>query len=215
MRMRKKPNLVPRMERCEAVLIKEPTEMKGKWLEKTPGYNGVYLEIGCGKGKFTAETAATIPDKLMVAVERVPDAMVIGMERVTDGGIENVRFIDFDASKLCDIFEDGEVSRIYLNFSDPWPSRRHEKRRLTAEGFLNIYKKIMAPGAEIHFKTDNQGLFEFSVKEFERCGFDLSEVTRDLHANGPVGLMTDYEKKFYEQGMKINRCVAKVKAEKE
>ena len=213
--MRKKPNLGPRMERCEAVLIKEPVEMKGKWLENTPGYNEVYLEIGCGKGKFTAETAQTIPEKLMVAVERVPDAMVIGMERVTDGGIENVRFIDFDASKLCDIFADGEVSRIYLNFSDPWPSRRHEKRRLTAEGFLNIYKKIMAPGAEIHFKTDNQGLFEFSVKEFERCGFTLSEVTRDLHANGPVGIMTDYEKKFYEQGMKINRCVAAVKAEKE
>lgn len=213
--MRKKPNLGPRMERCEAVLIKEPVEMKGKWLERNIGYNEVYLEIGCGKGKFTAETAVTIPDKLMVAVERVPDAMVIGMERVTDAEIKNVRFIDFDASRLCDIFENGEVSRIYLNFSDPWPSRRHEKRRLTAEGFLNIYKKIMSPGAEIHFKTDNQGLFEFSVKEFERCGFVLSEVTRDLHENGPVGIMTDYEKKFYEQGMKINRCVARIRVEKE
>ena len=210
MRMRKKPNLVPRMERCEAVQVKNPKELKGSWLSENSGFNGLYLEIGCGKGRFTADTAATIPDKLLVAIERVPDAMVIGMERVTDAGLKNVRFIDADASELCEIFENGEVSRIYINFCDPWVKKRHAKRRLTSEGFLNIYRQILAPDAEIHFKTDNNGLFEFSLEEFARCGYELSEVTRDLHANGPVGIMTDYEKKFFEQGMKINRCIAKL-----
>lgn len=213
MRMRKKPNLIPRMERCETVQVRNPKEYKGKWLGENSGFDGLYLEIGCGKGRFTADTAVTIPDKLLVAVERVPDAMVIGMERVTGAGIENVRFIDADAAELCEIFADGEVSRIYINFCDPWVKKRHAKRRLTSEGFLNIYRQILAPNAEIHFKTDNVGLFEFSLEEFERCGYILSEVTRDLHANGPVGIMTDYEKKFFEQGMKINRCVAKLPAE--
>jgi len=206
--MRKKPNLIPRMDRCAAVQIKDPKGFKGKWLSENRGYSGLYLEIGCGKGRFTADTAVTIPDKLLVAIERVPDAMVVGMERVTDAGIENVRFIDADAAELREIFADSEVSRIYINFCDPWVKKRHAKRRLTSGGFLDIYRHILAPNGEIHFKTDNTGLFDFSLEEFARSGYVVSEVTRDLHINGPVGIMTDYEKKFYEQGIRINRCVA-------
>ena len=210
MRMRKKPNLVPRIERCGAVFISEPEPYRGVWLKSFPEYRDVYLEIGCGKGRFTAETAVSMPDTLLVAVERVADAMIIGMERAVREEISNVRFIKADASNLTELFGDGELGRIYINFCDPWPGNRHGKRRLTAEGFLDIYKRLLCPGGEIHFKTDNVPLFEFSLSSFRSAGFELFDVTRNLHQNGPVGVMTDYEQKFYSQNIAINRCVARL-----
>lgn len=207
MRMRKKPNLIPRMERCARVQVKDPAEYKGRWLEGTP-YKNIYLEIGCGKGRFTAETAKTLPDTLYIAVEKVPDAMVVAMERVCADKLENVRFIDMDANKLCDIFAPGEVSRIYINFCDPWPSNRHAQRRLTAPGFLEIYEKLLPSGGEIHFKTDNLPLFNFSLTSFKNRAWETREVTNDLHKDAITGIMTDYEEKFHNQGIHINRCVA-------
>ena len=205
--MRKKPNLIPRMERCAQVLIKNPEEYIGRW-GSIINSEKVFLELGCGKGKFTAETALTIPDALLVAVERVPDAMIIGMERAVNEGIENVRFIDMDVAKIMDVFSENEVDRIYINFCDPWPKKRNAKRRLTSPLFLQLYKKVLKPDGEIHFKTDNLPLFDYSLETFASCGFELSQVTNDLHKDGICGIMTDYEKKFYEQGLKINRCVA-------
>ena len=207
MRMRKKPNLIPRMERCAHVQVKDPIEKRGHWLDGTP-YKNIYLEIGCGKGRFTAETAKTLPDTLYVAVEKVPDAMVVAMERVCAEEIQNVRFIDMDAEKLTEVFAPGEVSRIYINFCDPWPTNRHAKRRLTAPGFLDIYRQILSPDGEIHFKTDNLPLFNFSLKSFKECLWETREVTNDLHRDGICGIMTDYEAKFHSQGVPINRCVA-------
>jgi tRNA (guanine-N7-)-methyltransferase len=215
MRMRKKPNLIPRMERCADTQIKEPELLWGKWGTTFPEYSCLYLELGCGKGKFTAETAGTMPDTLFVAVERVPDAMVVGMERVKAQNLNNVRFLDRDAANLPAIFQKGEVARIYINFCDPWPTKKHAKRRLTSEGFLNIYRGILKDGGEIHFKTDNLPLFEYSLEQFQTHDFALSEVTRNLHVNGPVGIMTDYEEKFYRQGIAINRCVATLLPKKE
>jgi len=208
MRMRKKPNLVPRMEACERVWVREPTEYRGKWLESFGGKK-LYLEIGCGKGRFTAQTAEKESDNLLVAVERVPEAMVVAMERCCAQNLENVRFIRADAALLKDDFDDGEIDRIFINFCDPWPSKRHAKRRLTSPLFLAIYHDILAEGGEIHFKTDNAPLFEYSLEQFEACGFSLSEITRDLHENGEVGVMTDYEAKFVAEGVPICRCVAK------
>ena len=208
MRMRKKPNLIPRMERCGRVQIKEPEALRGRWLAELGPWRELHLELGCGKGKFTVETAAQNPDILLAAVEKVPDAMVVGMERACAMELQNVRFIDRDVLKLPEIFAPGEVSRIYLNFSDPWPRNRDRDRRLTAPGFLELYRRVLRPGGEIHFKTDNVPLFDFSLRSFEKCGWTLSQVTRDLHENGPCGVMTDYESKFYEQGVHINRCVA-------
>ena len=205
--MRKKPNLIPRMERCAAVLERQPEALKGRWRDGLP-YGSLYLEIGCGKGRFTAETAAALPGVLYVAVERVPDAMVVAMERVCAAELSNVRFIDADARRLTELFAPGEADRIYINFCDPWPSRRHAKRRLTSPDFLRLYEQVLPPGGEVHFKTDNRPLFEYSLECFERRGWDLREVTGDLHAGGPVGVMTDYEEKFYRQGIPINRCVA-------
>ena len=208
MRMRKRHNLDARMERCAALLIPEPQALRGAWLESFAGYERVYLELGCGKGRFTAETAATMPDTLYLALERVPDAMILAMERVQAAELKNVRFIDIDAARLPELFAPGEIARLYINFCDPWPKSRDAKLRLTAPGFLRLYADALGEGGEIHFKTDNTPLFDWSVEQFTAEGWALSELTHDLHAGGPVGVMTDYEAKFYAEGMPINRLVA-------
>ena len=209
MRIRKKPNLIPRMARCAHVQIEEPTALKGEWLKCNPDYKELWLELGCGKGRFTADTAEQNPEALLVAVEKVADVMIIGMERAADRGLENVRFIDTDVLALPVIFGQDEVDRIFLNFSDPWPKSRDAKHRLTSPGFLEIYESVLKPEGEIHLKTDNRPLFEYSVETLEKEGWMISELNMDLHANGVVGVMTDYEAKFYEQGVKINRLIAK------
>ena len=208
MRMRKKPNLVPRMERAAAVLVSEPETLRGKWREAFPGYTALQLELGCGKGRFTADTAAAQPETLLVALEKVPDAMVMAMERAVERGLHNVRFIDRDAALLPELFAPGEVERIYLNFCDPWPKSRDAKHRLTAPGFLRLYADALPVGGELHFKTDNLPLFEWSLEQFKAEGWALCEVTNDLHENGVCGVMTDYEAKFHARGVKINRLVA-------
>ena len=208
MRMRKKKNLLPRMEACGALLVADPRALRGRWRELLPDARELRVELGCGKGRFTAETAAAEPDVLLIAVEKVPDAMVVAMERARDAGLHNVFFVDGDAACLPDFFAPGEVDRIYINFCDPWPKSNQKKRLLTHGNFLQLYRRVLPMGGEIHFKSDNDKLFEWSLEEIPQFGFRLSQVTRDLHANGPVGVMTDYEAKFYQQGVTINRCVA-------
>lgn len=207
MRMRKKKNLVPRMERCAENWVKDPEEHKGKWRALMPEAKELRLELGCGRGRFTCQTAQQNPDVLFVAVERVPDAMVTAMERARDAGLTNVFFIDGDAARLADFFEPNEVDLIYINFCDPWPPTKHAKRRLTHANMLKGYRAVLQDGGQIHFKTDNHDLFEFSLFQFPKAGYELSEVTRNLHENGICGIMTDYEEKFYQLGTPINRCV--------
>ena len=214
-RMRKKPNLLPRMERCASVLETAPEQHRGRWLDDMSRLTGrerpfseLHIELGCGKGRFTAGMAEENPDVLFVAIEKVPDAMVVAMERVCASELDNVRFLDRDAAQLGEFFAPGEVSRIYINFPDPWPKKKQFKRRLTAPSFQKLCAAALAPGGEIWFKTDNAPLFEWSVEQLAAGGWELREVTRDLHENGPVGVMTDYEAKFHAQGVKINRLVA-------
>ena len=208
MRMRKKPNLVPRLERAGAVMVSEPEALRSRWLEVFPGYDELHLELGCGKGRFTADTAEREKTALLAAVERVPDAMVVGMERVVDRGIKNVRFLDRDVITLPELFAPGEVSRIYINFCDPWPKSRDAKHRLTAPDFLRMYADILRIGGQIHFKTDNLPLFDWSLGVLESEGWLVENVTRDLHRDGVCGVMTDYEAKFHASGVKINRLTA-------
>ena len=208
MRMRRKKNLIPRMERCAAFQVREPETMRGRWRTLYPEAKEVWIEIGCGKGTFTAETARRNPNILLIAVERVADAMVMAMEKAAALELNNVFFICADAAKLGEIFAPGEADRIFLNFSDPWPSKRHCRRRLTYAGFLLSYREVLRDGGQIHFKTDNRPLFDFSLTQFPAAGYRLSEVTNDLHADGVQGVMTDYEAKFHAEGVPINRCVA-------
>lgn len=208
MRMRKKKNLGPRMERCAAWQVSDPYAMAGRWRELYPQGQELWVEIGCGKGTFTVETARQNPQALLIAVERVPDALVMAMEKARALELKNVFFLCVDAQRLGEIFAPGEADRLFLNFCDPWPSKRHCKRRLTCAGFLQSYRAFLRDGGEIHFKTDNRPLFDFSLTQFPAAGYALSEVTNDLHANGTQGIMTDYEAKFSAQGVPINRCVA-------
>ena len=206
MRMRKKHNLVPRMEACDRVWIRQPADYKGRWRELMPQARELRLEIGCGKGKFTVETAKAEPDILLIALEKVPDAMVMAMEYAMRENLNNVFFIDADAAILPDLFAEGELDLIYLNFCDPWPRNKTAKLRLTYRTFLEKYKTVLRDGGQLHFKTDNRPLFDFSLEEFARCGLEPREVTYDLHHDGIVGIMTGYEEKFHQLGTPICRC---------
>ncbi len=208
MRMRKKPNLLPRMERCAALLAENPESLQGSWKSLLPHCRALYVELGCGKGRFTMETAAAAPDVLLVAMEKVPDAMVVAMERCRDAGLENVRFMDRDVRCCGEIFAPGEVERLFINFCDPWPKSRDAKHRLTAPGFLRRYAQLLPLGGAVHFKTDNAPLFDWSLEQFRSEGWQLQAVTDDLHAKGPVGVMTDYEAKFHAMGIPIHRLEA-------
>lgn len=208
MRMRKRHNLDSRMENCAGLLVSEPESVKGNWKNSFIPAREVHLELGCGKGRFTVDTASAMPDVMLAAIEKVPDAMIIAMERTRDRGLENVRFIDGDAAKLKEMFADGEIHRIYINFCDPWPKSRDAKFRLTAPAFLRIYCDLLPVGGQIHFKTDNTPLFQWSIEQFNAELWQLSEVTNDLHAERTDIPRTDYEAKFVESGLKINRLVA-------
>ena len=206
MRMRRKSKLDSRIERCEHFLIAKPEELCGHWLEEF-SYDELHIELGCGKGRFTIESAKSEPDVLLVGLEKISNVLVIALEHAEREGTQNTRFINRLADDLSSFFSESEVSRIYINFCDPWPANRHAKRRLTGERFLELYKHVLQPGGQVQFKTDDLPLFEFSQKEFDRCGFTLSEVSHNLHEHEPVGIMTDYEAKFHEQGMPIYRFV--------
>lgn len=205
--MRKKPNLDKRLARCEKIIPKEAERLSGAWKE-IYGYQKLCLEIGCGKGSFITETAKCNKDILFVGIEREPGALVMAAEKALEQGIENVVFLDADAEKLCEVFSQGEVDGIYLNFSDPWPRRKQAKRRLTHSGFLSLYDKVLCEEGFIFFKTDNRKLFEFSLNSMSEYGLLLRNISLDLKESGIDNIMTEYETRFTEMGMSIYRVEA-------
>ncbi len=212
MRMRKKKNGQARRLLCADITVSNPHYYKGKWKQCFASGKDLFLEIGCGKGMFITELALSNPDKFYIALEVVPDVITLAMEKAKSKKVENVVFICFDANNICDIFEDGELDGIYLNFSDPWPKKRHAKRRLTYISFLEKYKKIICDGGKICFKTDNRPLFDFSLEQFYLAEIPLSQVTTDLHTSmwEQVNIHTEYEDNFSAKGFKINRLVGTV-----
>ncbi len=206
MRMRKMRNLEPRMEKCAGYHITDPSALKGNWRSLLPGCTALWVEVGCGKGKFTAETAAANPGVLLIAVERCREAMVVAMEKAKGMGLNNVFYIDMDVANIEDVFAPREIDRLFINFPDPWPRKKNAKRRLTHRSFLDKYCRVVREGGEFHFKTDNAPLFEYSLEEFAACGLAVKNLTRDLHANGVVGILTGYEEKFHALGTPIHRC---------
>ncbi len=184
----------------------------GKWKDIFENDNPIRVEIGMGKGKFLLTLAEANPNINYVGIEMYDSVLVRATEKL-DGREEplrNIRFLRMDAANICSMFASGEVEKIYLNFSDPWPKDRHAKRRLTSENFLNKYDKILAAEGQIEFKTDNKDLFEFSLAQLEPAGWKLVAVTRDLH-NDPVmnagNIMTEYEEKFSRQGNPIYKII--------
>lgn len=192
------------MEACSEYIL-QPSEL-ASLREGKP----LYLEIGCGKGRFILENARRNQEVFFVGMERVFDVALLAAEKVRDAELSNVRLVVGNAATVSELFPEGGVDRIYLNFSDPWPKDRHAKRRLTYRSFLEEYKKILKPDGEIFFKTDNRPLFDFSLEEFEACGFKLRNVTNDLH-NSPWeegNIHTEYEDNFSAKGFTINRVEA-------
>lgn len=211
MRMRKKKNGSQRMEACAKIHIQTSSEMKGKWKELAKGKE-LYAEIGCGKGRFILETAKRNPDKFFVGFEKIADVIVLAMEKVMNEELENVVFVCDDAERITEIFEESELDGLYLNFSDPWPKKRHAKRRLTFVTFLEKYKQIIKNGGKIFFKTDNRPLFDFSLEQFDEAKIALSDVTFDLHNSEyeKDNVHTEYEDNFSAKGFSINRLVGTV-----
>ena len=206
MRMRRMKNLEPRMEKCAGLRVMEPQTLLGHWRERMPDCTALWVEVGCGKGKFTAETAQANPTVLLVAVERCREAMVVAMEKAQSMGLKNVLFIDMDVAEIESVFAPGEIDRLFINFPDPWPRKKNAKRRLTHRGFLDKYCRVVKQGGEFHFKTDTAPLFAFSLEEFAACGLETKNVTDDLHKEGVTGIMTGYEEKFHALGTPIHRC---------
>ena len=212
-RMRKKKNLLPRMERCAAYQIQPPLPLPGQWrarFDAAPQAR-LALEIGCGKGGFAVKTALSDESVCFLAMDRVNEALIVGMERANAEGIKNLRFLSGDCAKLAELFAPGEIDEIYLNFSDPWPSKRHAKRRLTHRGFLALYQTVLSDKGVLCFKTDNRDLFEFSLAEFSESGWALHNITYDLHVTNLPNLTTEYEDKFAAAGLPIHRFEARKK----
>ncbi|MBP3911814.1 MULTISPECIES: tRNA (guanosine(46)-N7)-methyltransferase TrmB [Zhenhengia] len=209
MRLRRDPRATEYLAQDERV-VQEPTAYKGKWHTLFGNDNPIHVEFGCGKGGFITELARRNPDINYVAAERAETVVYKACKKANrEETPENLVFVFEDMAKCLDIFEAGEIDRLYLNFSDPWPKKRHAKKRLTYRDFLKKYAIILGEKGEIHFKTDNKGLFASSIEEFSLEGWLMKNVTLDLHnSDMEDNIMTEYEKKFSEMGFTINRLEA-------
>ncbi len=223
MRMRKKKNLKERLDAVKDYLYISESEdrnfktaINDKDYINFDGWFGasqpLYLEVGCGKGRFACEYAAAHPEINLIAVEKEANVVVSACELAQQMNLKNVRFIKCSAEYLERHIKPESVEQIFLNFSCPFPKNKYASHRLTHSGFLEIYKRIMKPTAEIHQKTDNMKLFEFSIEELSQNGFALKNVSLDLHNSDFEGnIMTEYEQKFVSQGLPIYRLEAFIK----
>ena len=220
MRMRKKKNLAERLQQVsDYIYISESEDRNFKtavnnkeyidfnsWFKKT---QPLYLEVGCGKGRFACEYAAAHPEINIIAIEKEANVIVSACETAKQMNLPNVRFIKCSAEYIERHIKPESIEQIFLNFSCPFPKNKYASHRLTHQNFLNIYKRIMKPAAEIHQKTDNMHFFEFSLEQFSNCGFAFKNISLDLHnSNFEGNIMTEYEEKFVSQGLPIYRLEA-------
>ena len=207
MRLRNKPWASEKLNEYPQYVVAQPEEQKGKWNEVFGNDHPLHIEVGTGKGQFVTEMAKANPDINYIGIELYESVIVSALDRIIEADIPNVKLLNVDAKDLKDYFEKNDVDRVYLNFSDPWPKNRHEKRRLTYKTFLKLYEDILVDEGEIHFKTDNQGLFEYSLQSFSHYGLLLNFLSLDLHNSDFEGnIMTEYEEKFSSRGQRIYRC---------
>lgn len=209
MRLRNIPAAAPAIAESE-YCIKNATELKGIWNSVFENDSPIHIEIGMGKGRFIMELATKNPDINYIGMERYDSVLYRALQKMEEQPLPNLRFLCEDATLLPDFFEKGEISKIYLNFSDPWPKDRHAKRRLTSRQFLDRYDQVLSDDGQIEFKTDNQGLFDFSLDEVEQSKWNLDAVTRDLHHDSQLcegNIMTEYEEKFSSMGNLIYKMI--------
>ncbi|MGD6943108.1 tRNA (guanosine(46)-N7)-methyltransferase TrmB [Cytobacillus gottheilii] len=207
MRQRNKPWAKDKLNEYPQYVIASPQEHKGKWDTVFDQKQPLHIEIGTGKGRFITGMAKANPHINYIGIELAESVIVTALDRIIEEEIPNVKLMNVNANDLEEFFAKGDVDRVYLNFSDPWPKSRHAKRRLTYKSFLQIYENILVDQGEIHFKTDNQGLFEYSLTSFSEYGMLLTYVSLDLHKSDYEGnIMTEYEEKFSNKGSRIYRC---------
>lgn len=208
MRLRNRPEAQEMMDTHPEYVVHSPETLKGKWSGRFNNSRPIHLEIGTGKGQFIIEMAKQHPDVNFIGIELHQTILLYVLEKQIEEQLPNVQLIEGNAAHLEDYFAPGEVNRMYLNFSDPWPKNRHRKRRLTYSSFLSIYKEILDPTGEIQFKTDNRGLFEYSLISFSDFGAKLTDVQLDLHHSDVKGnVMTEFEEKFSKKEQPIYRAV--------
>ena len=212
MRLRNKPWANEYLVNNPTIVIQNPDDKKGKWSEVFKNNHPIHVEVGTGKGQFLTGMAELHPNINYIGVEKYDSVILTAVDRIKEKELSNFKLLNEDVNDLRNFFTEGEVDQIYINFTDPWPKTRHEKRRLTHERFLEMYEYVLKEKGEIHFKTDNQGLFEYSLHSFSKYGLLLNNVSLDLHNSDIEGnVMTEYEQKFSEKGYRIYRCEAKFK----
>lgn len=196
-------------------VIQHPEEKKGNWKDVYGNDKPLHIEIGMGKGKFITTLAEQNKDINYLGIEKYSSALIKGVwKREEMENCDNLFFLRFDATYVPEVFGEGEVDKIYLNFSDPWPKDRHAKRRLTSTNFLTMYEKFLAPGGVVEFKTDNRELFDFSLEQLKEQGWELLACTFDLHNDPKMNegnVMTEYEERFSALGTPINKYIARPK----
>ncbi|ARK23806.1 tRNA (guanosine(46)-N7)-methyltransferase TrmB [Sporosarcina sp. P37] len=210
MRLRNKPWAKDFMAEHPDVLILDPESKKHHWSEEFGNDAPIHIEVGTGKGQFIIGMAIANPSINYIGIEHFDNVIVSALEKAIEAEKpSNLRLLRMNGEELDSIFTESEIDRVYLNFSDPWPKTRHEKRRLTHANFLAKYEKVLKEHGEIHFKTDNRSLFEYSLVSMTDYGMKLLSVSLDLHANMPEdNILTEYEEKFSSKGQPIYRLEA-------
>jgi len=211
MRVRRIKNVEEKILKYDNIIMLDPASLKGKWRELFKNDNPIYLEIGMGKGQFIMNNALNNPDINYIGCELVNSVIYKAAKKISEKEIPNLYLINYDAFKLNEVFEKDEIEKIFLNFSDPWPKSRHEKRRLTSGEFLNVYKKFLVKDGLIEFKTDNRKLFEYSIMKFNELRYDILELSLDLHSDKENIINTEYEDKFVALGQVIYFVKVRVK----
>lgn len=209
MRVRNRKGATELLEANPQYVILNPEDAKGKWHEIFGNDHPIHIEVGSGKGAFITGMAKAHPEINYIGIDIQKSVLSYALDKVLEADVSNIKLLWVDGDSLTNYFGDGEIDQLYLNFSDPWPKKRHEKRRLTYKTFLDTFKQILPEHGEIHFKTDNRGLFEYSLVSFSQYGMTLKGVWLDLHASDFEGnVMTEYEKKFSSKGQVIYRVEA-------
>lgn len=207
-RLRRRAGTAQYLEEHEHIVIQQPVNYKGRWAELFGNDHPIHVELGMGKGEFVTQMSARYPAINFIGIDMYDELLRRACEKGVELGTHNLRLVLHNIAELSEMFATDEVDRFYLNFSDPWPKRRHAERRLTHPRFMEQYIEILGEKGDIHLRTDSRSLFEFSLNTFADMDLKMRHISLDLHGDGtPEGhIFTEYESKFVEQGMNIHRC---------
>lgn len=211
MRLRTKPNALDTLLKNQDIVIFKPNEYKGKWNQHFNNTNPIYVELGTGKGKFIVENAEKNPNINFIGIDAKNEVLYMALKKALKvKKLTNLALLPFNIENIEEVFDCDEVSRLFINFPDPWPKARHEKRRLTNIRFLQKYRDFLVNNSIIILKTDNKSFFDYSLEEFKLANFKIINITYDLkNEEDLANIPTEYELKFMEKGVKINRLISK------